>query len=151
MFVQNKLALILTALWLAVFSAAALTPALAQEASDTRAQTGGAQTLEDVLARQRGQTMDDQYRQDATGNSDQAAPRANPLGTLAAFRTLSFGGLCAMAALILPRKIKALPRLRSYKTAACGGCNGALAPCAPMVVSCCWNAFCLAVVLRGPR
>ena len=82
MFVQNKLALILTALWLAVFSASALTPAFAQEVSDTRAQTGGAQTLEDILTRQRGQTMDDQYRQDATGNPDQAAPRADPLGTL---------------------------------------------------------------------
>ncbi len=78
MFVHKKLALILIALWLAVFS----TPALTQDTSDTRAQTGGAQTLEDILARQRDQLVDDQFRQDATGNPDQAAPSANPLGTL---------------------------------------------------------------------
>lgn len=78
MFVQKFLALILTALWLAVFSA----PAFTQDALDTRAQTGGAQTLKDILARQRGETVNDQFRQDATGNPDQAAPRANPLGTL---------------------------------------------------------------------
>ena len=43
MFVQKKLAFILAALWLALFSL----PGFAQDASDTRAQTGGAQTLEE--------------------------------------------------------------------------------------------------------
>ncbi len=78
MFVQKKLALILTALWLAVFSA----PGFAQDTSDTRAQTGGAQTLEDILARQRDQLVNDQFRQNAIGNPDLAAPSANQLGTL---------------------------------------------------------------------
>lgn len=78
MFVQNKLALILIALWLAVVSA----PAFTQDTPDPHALTGGAQTLEDILARQRGEAVNDQFRQDATGNPDLAAPRANQLGTL---------------------------------------------------------------------
>ncbi len=78
MFVQKKLAFILAALWLALFSL----PGFAQDASDTRAQTGGAQTLEDILARQRGEVVNDQFRQDATGNPDLAAPIANQLGPL---------------------------------------------------------------------
>ncbi|MEO1920156.1 MAG: formate dehydrogenase subunit gamma [Paracoccaceae bacterium] len=53
-----------------------------QTTDDTRTQTGGAQTLEDILARQRGEVVDDQFRQDAIGNPDQAAPIARQLGTL---------------------------------------------------------------------
>lgn len=47
-----------------------------------RAATGGAQTLEDILARQRGETVDDTFRRTATGEPDSAAGIANQLGTL---------------------------------------------------------------------
>ncbi|WP_299849152.1 formate dehydrogenase subunit gamma [uncultured Roseovarius sp.] len=58
-------------------------PASAQEMSDTdRAATGGAQTLEDILARQRGEKIDDSFRREATGNADSAAGIAAQLGTL---------------------------------------------------------------------
>lgn len=55
---------------------------MAQTTDDPRAETGGAQTLEDILARQRGEVIDDQFRRDATGNPDQAAPLTGQLGTL---------------------------------------------------------------------
>ncbi len=55
---------------------------IAQTTDDPRAQTGGAQTLQDILARQRGEVIDDQFRQDAIGNPDQAAPITSQLGTL---------------------------------------------------------------------
>jgi len=55
---------------------------IAQTTDDPRAQTGGAQTLEDILARQRGDVIDDQFREDAIGNPDQAAPITGQLGTL---------------------------------------------------------------------
>ena len=58
-------------------------PAAAQEATDTsRAATGGAQTLEDILRRQEGQIIDDSFRSDITGNPDRAAPITEQLGTL---------------------------------------------------------------------
>lgn len=47
-----------------------------------RAATGGAQTLEDILARQRGEKIDDTFRREATGNADSAAGIASQLGTL---------------------------------------------------------------------
>ena len=78
MFVQKKLALILTALWLAVFSA----PAFTQDTSDLRAQTGGAQTLQDILDRQRNAEVNDQFRRDAIGDPSLAAPNIDQLGTL---------------------------------------------------------------------
>jgi formate dehydrogenase subunit gamma len=60
-------------------------PAAAQDAPTTaapdRAATGGAQTLEDILARQRGEPVDDSFRRNATGGDD-AAGRAGQLGTL---------------------------------------------------------------------
>ena len=37
---------------------------------DTRAATGGAQTLEDILARQRGEEVNYDFRQNALGNKD---------------------------------------------------------------------------------
>ncbi|SFO84918.1 formate dehydrogenase subunit gamma [Tranquillimonas alkanivorans] len=49
---------------------------------DPRAATGGAQTLEDILARQRGQEIDETFRSSATGNPDSAASIAEQLGTL---------------------------------------------------------------------
>ena len=58
-------------------------PLAAQEMSDAdRAATGGAQTLEDILARQKGAKIDDAFRREATGNPDNAAGIAAQLGTL---------------------------------------------------------------------
>lgn len=64
---------------------------------DPRAATGGAQTLEDILARQRGEKIDDAFRRNATGNPDAAAGIAAQLGTLGGtsdseiFRALRYG------------------------------------------------------------
>ena len=72
------------------------TSALAQEASD-RSITGGAQTLEDILARQKGQEVDDQFRRGALGNPEAAKEITAPLGTLGGvsnseiFRALRYG------------------------------------------------------------
>jgi formate dehydrogenase subunit gamma len=61
-------------------------PAMAQETPDTsapdRSATGGAQTLEDILARQRGEQVDSSFRRNATGNPEGAAGMASQLGTL---------------------------------------------------------------------
>lgn len=82
----------------------AATGVAAQEATDTpaatevdRSATGGAQTLEDILARQRGEKIDDTFRRDATGDPDSAADMASQLGTLGGasdpelWRALRFG------------------------------------------------------------
>ena len=53
-----------------------------EAAPPDRAATGGAQTLEDILARQRGEVIDDSFRSDLTGNPDGAADITNQLGTL---------------------------------------------------------------------
>lgn len=47
-----------------------------------RSATGGAQTLEDILARQRGLKIDDSFRRNAIGDPSRAAPVTVPLGTL---------------------------------------------------------------------
>ena len=60
-------------------------PLFAQEdAAPTpdRSATGGAQTLEDILARQRGEEIDDSFRSENTGDQDSAAGIAAQLGTL---------------------------------------------------------------------
>lgn len=58
-------------------------PATAQPATaGTREATGGAQTLEDIMARQRGEKIDDSFRREATGNPDGAQGIAAQLGTL---------------------------------------------------------------------
>lgn len=58
-------------------------PGAAQEATDTsRASTGGAQTLDDILRRQEGQVIDDTFRSSVTGNPDAAAATTEQLGTL---------------------------------------------------------------------
>jgi len=62
-----------------------LSPAVSQSdevTADTRATTGGAQTLEDILARQSGQRIDDSFRREALGDPDSAAGIAQQLGTL---------------------------------------------------------------------
>ncbi len=58
-------------------------PAIAQEAAPEpdRSATGGAQTLEDILARQRGEKVDNSFRQ-TFGDPDSAAGMAQQLGTL---------------------------------------------------------------------
>ena len=84
---------VLTVLMLAV-------PVQAQEAEapppPDRTATGGAQTLEDILARQRGEKVDGEFRQ-VFGNPDSAAGIAEQLGTLGGasdpdlWRALRFG------------------------------------------------------------
>ncbi|KAG1648374.1 Formate dehydrogenase, nitrate-inducible, cytochrome b556(Fdn) subunit [Nymphon striatum] len=71
------------------------------QAQDTpapdRSATGGAQTLEDIMARQRGDDVDNSFRSDATGDPDSAAGIASQLGTLGGasdpelWRALRFG------------------------------------------------------------
>ena len=62
-------------------------PALAQtETDDTvqdapRAETGGAQTLEDIMRRQRGEDVDLEFRRSATGNPETGAGVTEQLGT----------------------------------------------------------------------
>ncbi|MCQ0092329.1 formate dehydrogenase subunit gamma [Roseovarius sp. M141] len=59
-----------------------LTPALAQEATvNPRAETGGAQTLDDIMRRQAQQKVDDTFRRSETGDPEAAAPITAPLGT----------------------------------------------------------------------
>ncbi|MDJ0827368.1 MAG: formate dehydrogenase subunit gamma [Rhodobacter sp.] len=65
-------------------------------AEPDRAATGGAQTLEDILRRQQGLNVDDQFRRDATG-APTGAPSTDQLGTLGGasdpelWRALRFG------------------------------------------------------------
>lgn len=65
--------------------------------SAPRASTGGAQTLQDIMARQRGEPVDDSFRRAATGNPGHAADIAAQLGTLGGashaevFRALRYG------------------------------------------------------------
>lgn len=48
---------------------------------DPRAATGGAQTLEDIMARQAAQAMDDSFRSDNLGQGNALPPVEGPLGT----------------------------------------------------------------------
>ncbi|WP_112323223.1 formate dehydrogenase subunit gamma [Oceanibium sediminis] len=79
-------------------------PAAAQEAGPNtaapgaeRAATGGATTLEDILARQRGEKVDLTFRAGNTGDPDSAAAITSQLGTLGGasdadvFRALRYG------------------------------------------------------------
>lgn len=76
----RTLALIGPVLMLALLTAA---PAPAQEApAIDRSATGGAQTLEDILARQEKLKIDESFRSDNLGNPDTAAPITDQLGTL---------------------------------------------------------------------
>ena len=62
-----------------------------------RSATGGAQTLEDIMKRQRGEAVDYDFRRNATGDPDSAAGMTNQLGTLGGvsdpelWRALRFG------------------------------------------------------------
>ncbi len=60
-----------------------LSPALAQDVLDTsHAETGTAQTLNDIMRRQAEQKVGDTFRSPVTGNPNAAAPITAPLGTL---------------------------------------------------------------------
>ncbi len=67
-------------LW-AALTALVSVPALAQSTPD-RSATGGAQTLDDILARQQQLQLDDGFRRGNVGNPDQAAATTDQLGTL---------------------------------------------------------------------
>ncbi|MFS4580809.1 formate dehydrogenase subunit gamma [Phaeobacter sp. C3_T13_0] len=54
----------------------------AASAVQDRSSTGGAQTLEDILARQRGENIDDSFRRDDTGAGALGAEMTQQLGTL---------------------------------------------------------------------
>jgi len=53
-----------------------------KDQGDIRAQTGGAQTLEDILARQRGEEVDYEFRKNAIGQNNSEASSRIPLGTM---------------------------------------------------------------------
>ncbi|MEP5728499.1 MAG: formate dehydrogenase subunit gamma [Sulfitobacter sp.] len=65
-----------------LFSISFVTLSEAQENAPDRSATGGAQTVEDIMARQRGETVDDSFRRNATGDPNSAAGVASQLGTL---------------------------------------------------------------------
>ena len=93
--------LLLTLVLTLLLAAPVATPTFAQDATETtqpdRSATGGAQTLEDIMARQRGEQVDNSFRSDATGDPDSAADMASQLGTLGGasdsevWRALRFG------------------------------------------------------------
>ena len=57
-------------------------PALAQDVAEApRAETGGAQTLEDILRRQQGEEVDLEFRRQAVGDPGSAPLEGAPLGT----------------------------------------------------------------------
>ena len=57
-------------------------PVLAQEPAVDRSATGGAQTLSDIMARQKGEAVQDDFRRNATGDPSIAAGLQQQLGTL---------------------------------------------------------------------
>ena len=57
-------------------------PVLAQEPTVNRSATGGAQTLGDIMARQKGEAVQDDFRRNATGDPSIAAGVQQQLGTL---------------------------------------------------------------------
>lgn len=67
------------ALLIALFS---MTVGLSHANETTRESTGGAQTLQDILARQAGQEIDDSFRREATGNPEAAKQISEQLGVL---------------------------------------------------------------------
>ena len=75
-------------------------PVAAQDGLEPdRSATGGAQTLEDILARQRGEVIDDSFRRENVGDPNSAAGLAQQLGTLGGasdpdlWRALRYGSM----------------------------------------------------------
>jgi formate dehydrogenase subunit gamma len=73
---------VLLSLLLSLAAMAQDMPASGGSSSVDRSATGGAQTLADIMARQRGVQIDDSFRSDATGDPENATGLVNPLGTL---------------------------------------------------------------------
>jgi len=69
----------------------------AQSDAEPRSETGGAQTLTDIMARQNGEKVDDYFRRNADGSGNTAAGIADQLGTLGGtsdaelYRALRYG------------------------------------------------------------
>ncbi len=82
MTLRNLLCLFAVLIAMAVSGAPVMAQATDGAAENPRAATGGAQTLQDILARQNGQTVDNAFRSTATGDPDHAAGIAGQLGTL---------------------------------------------------------------------
>ena len=59
----------------------AVTPAYSEDEGQ-RVSTGGAQTLDDILARQNGLEVDESFRRENLGSADNAQPATSNLGTL---------------------------------------------------------------------
>lgn len=78
---MKRLALAFAMLFAFMVQAPAQDPA-SPGATVDRSATGGAQTLEDILKRQRGEKIDDSFRRGATGDPDSAAGISSQLGTL---------------------------------------------------------------------
>ncbi|SMX44309.1 formate dehydrogenase subunit gamma [Actibacterium lipolyticum] len=80
-----------------LFAPASWAEDVATGVEDPRAATGGAQTLEDILARQRGEAIDDTFRSEKIGDPDHAARMTDQLGTLGGasdadmYRSLRYG------------------------------------------------------------
>ena len=79
-------------------------PLVAQEQKVDRASTGGAQTLEDIMARQKGLSVDDNDRRNSTGGSGSAKGITDQLGTLGGasdpelWRAIRYGSANAQSA-----------------------------------------------------
>lgn len=67
---------------LLTFLGAGLGTGFAQDTSADRSATGGAQTLEDIMKRQRGEKVDYDFRRNNTGDPNDAAAISSQLGTL---------------------------------------------------------------------
>ena len=89
---MKSLLILIIALFFAV-------PVVAQDVTPApdRSATGGATTLEDIMARQRGEEVDMSFRRENLGDPDSAAGMASQLGTLGGssdpelWRALRFG------------------------------------------------------------
>lgn len=68
--------------WLGAVGAQEVSAPEAEATEPDRSATGGAQTLEDIMRRQRGEPVDNSFRSDVTGNPDSAAAITGQLGTL---------------------------------------------------------------------
>ncbi|MEP2782544.1 MAG: formate dehydrogenase subunit gamma [Pseudoruegeria sp.] len=73
---------IILALSLAISAQAQDTSIPEESGVNPRASTGGAQTLNDIMARQANQKLDDSFRSDAVGDPNRAAGLTQQLGTL---------------------------------------------------------------------
>ena len=77
-------------------------PSVAQQADSTmtpdRSATGGAQTLNDIMARQRGESVDEAFRRNATGDPDSGGWSCRPAWHLGRCIPIqNCGALCASA------------------------------------------------------